>query len=117
MEVIFERNPKIEIAKKVVFGLAASLGILIINILITQKDFSFSDLGFLLFLIGGLFLALGGVRDFLESIVIRKVRGQDINEYLSSPQRDYFYGFGKAGEDIVSGVFFIFLSFLIVLIF
>ncbi|NHJ01354.1 MAG: hypothetical protein EAX86_04385 [Candidatus Heimdallarchaeota archaeon] len=115
MEVIFKRDPRFEIAKKVGFGILASFFILVINILLNQKEFSFSELGLVLFLIGGLFLVVGGLRDFLESIVIRKVRGQDINEYLSSPQRDYFYGFGKAGEDIVAGAFLILFSFLTVL--
>ena len=115
MEAVFERNPRLEIAKKIIFGLGASTVILIINMVLSSKEFSISDLGLVLFLTGGVFLALGGLRDFFESIVIRKVRGQDLNEYANSPKSDYFYGFGVAGEDIVTGVFFLFFSFVTVL--
>ena len=115
MEAVLERNPRFEIFKKVAFGFTICIVIVIIDIVLNRKEFSFSEFGLVLFLAGGIFLVVGGFRDILESIVIRKVRGENITDYLSSPKRDYFYGFGKAGEDIVAGTSLIVLSFITVL--
>lgn len=115
MEAILEPNPRVEIIKKIAFGITISIIIVIIDIVLNRKEFSFNEVGLVLFLTGGIFLVIGGFRDILESIVIRKVRGQNISDYLSSSKRDYFYGFGKAGEDVVAGTFLIILSFITVL--
>lgn len=109
---ITQRNPTIEITKKTLFGFFLSFGIVILHSLLSSSDITKESLGTVLFIMGGVFLLVGSLRDVFGSIIIRKIRKQDINEYLQSEEVKYLFGFGIAGEDVVSGVGLIFLSIL-----
>ncbi len=104
------RNPTLQIGKKIAFGLFLSVMIIIIFSIFASEAITKEILGTTLLLMGGVFFLVGSIRDVFSSIIIQKIRKKDINNYFQSDEANYFFGFGKAGEDVVSGVGLIFLS-------
>ncbi|MFX0050702.1 MAG: hypothetical protein ACFFAJ_06100 [Candidatus Hodarchaeota archaeon] len=113
MESIHKRNPTIEILKKVGAGIALSIFILIIYLILNGESFTFQALSLGVFMIGGMFLVIGGLRDIFGSVLISRLKGQEIEDYMNSPNGEYLFGFGKAGEDVIAGFVLLFISFLI----
>ncbi len=107
---INQRNPVLEISKKTLFGFGLSVAIVILYSVVNSVDITNDSLSTTLFLMGGVFLLVGAMRDVFGSLIVRKIRKKDINEYLQSDEIEYLFGFGIAGEDVVSGVGLIILS-------
>jgi hypothetical protein len=109
MELQSQRNPVKEILIKVSLGFIASLALLAGYIVFTGEMISSETIGLFFFFIGGIFFIIGGTRDFFESIIISKLRGKQTESILES-SKDYLFGFGKPGEDIITGLTLIVLA-------
>jgi hypothetical protein len=116
LEEIETRKPSLEIAKKI--GIGVMLAIIIFTVYVvftmitTSQEIQLEEVGTVIFLIGGIYLVIGSVRDLFGSIIVQKIRKKDVNKRFQSKESEYFYGFGKAGEDVVAGIGLVLLSFL-----
>jgi hypothetical protein len=80
----------------------------------TGSTFSFETLGQGLFLMGGIFLAIGGIRDVFGSLLVKKLLNRRNEEEPDSLDPEYLFGFGIAGEDVLAGTILIVISILTV---
>jgi hypothetical protein len=113
MEDLSPRNPLNEIIRKFGIGCILSFVFIIIYLLMSGTEFTPDVLTLTFFIFGGIFFIIGGVRDFLESVIYKVIRGRGIEKVRDSIDKDYLYGFGKAGEDVIAGFLLIILSVII----
>lgn len=104
------RNALKEIFKKVCLGIILNILILISYLILNSETFSFETFGLGFFLIGGIFLVVGGIRDIMGSIMWHKISARENKAYLKNIDSGYLYGFGKTGEDVLSGFVLIIIS-------
>ena len=110
MEDPSPRNPLYEITRKFSIGCILSFVFIIIYLFMSGTEFTSDVLTLTFFIFGGIFFIIGGVRDFLESIIYKVIRGRGIERVRNSINKNYLYGFGKAGEDVIAGFLLIILS-------
>ncbi|MFX0170522.1 MAG: hypothetical protein ACFE9L_01250 [Candidatus Hodarchaeota archaeon] len=110
MEALAPRDPKKEVSKKIILGISLSLVLIVLYAIISGNSISPEIFGLAFFFMGGIYLVVGGIRDIFGSFLIKMLKGE-IESTLESEEAHYFYGFGKAGEDVVAGVFLVFLAF------
>ena len=117
MDSYSTRKPMIEIRRK--FGIGCLMAIVFVFAyhFMSGTEFSFEIVALAFFLFGGIFFFIGGIRDLSESLIFKKIRGKPVESLKDTEKNDYLYGFGKAGEDIIVGVLFFLLSFVISSIF
>jgi len=117
VEPITQRQPAVEIGKKVGFGMIISVVIVIVSSFITSAPITNTNIGMGFFLTGGLFLLIGSLRDIFGSLIAQKIRKRNVNNYFKSEEASYLWGFGVPAEDVVAGGCLIILSILIFVMF
>jgi len=100
----------IKIFIKTAFGLIMSIFIEIVYSDRAQINHSFRLLGFCSFMVGGIFLIFGGLRLFFGPAYIEAIPDQNSGEFLSSLETDFLCGFGKSGEDVITGLIILLIS-------
>ncbi len=112
MEELLPRKPLNEVTRKFIIGCILSLVFIIFYLVLSKIEFTPDLVTLTFFIFGGIFFIIGGVRDFLESIVYKMIRGKQVESFREPIDSNYLYGFGKAGEDVIVGFIFIMFSIL-----
>ncbi|MFX0211510.1 MAG: hypothetical protein ACFFDT_36370, partial [Candidatus Hodarchaeota archaeon] len=97
------RSSTKEISKKISIGLILSLTILILYGIFSGEPISLDIIGICFFLIGGILLVIGGLRDIFESVLVAMIKGKRKESFNPTTDPDYLFGFGVAGEDVIAG--------------